>query len=57
MAVQFAAFATLLLDQAHLRDDFDDPGDHEIWLPLLDREGRQAGRILVRVGIFAGDGA
>ncbi len=57
-SAQFTASARLLLDSKYLKGGAmeDSPhatGDTEAWLPLLDKEGNAAGRLLVRVAIFA----
>lgn len=58
MSVQLASTASLPLDAAYLAtQDLDETRDKEVWLPLLDKDGNDSGRILVRLSIFEGDGA
>lgn len=57
MSVQLASTASLPLDAAYLAtQDLDETRDKEVWLPLLDKDGNDSGRILVRLSIFEGDG-
>lgn len=57
MSVQLSSTASLPLDAAYLAtQDLDETRDKEVWLPLLDKDGNDAGRILVRLSIFEGDG-
>ena len=60
--VSFSASARLFLDARYqklgaMEESPQASGDAEAWLPLLDKEGNPAGRLLVRVAIFASAGA
>ncbi|GAB5033193.1 inositol bisphosphate 4- [Nannochloropsis oceanica] len=57
-----SASAVLLLDGRYqkvgsMEESPQTSEDAEVWLPLLDKEGNPAGRLLVRVAIFASAGA
>jgi len=55
VGTELVAYAGMLFDPSFLRDNINDPSDAvDTWLPLVDNNGKAAGRIRVRTSIFQG---